>query len=58
LRRTAFVSPTRYGHTVVFDKIIDEQHGEAVERLGEVVIVFLACAALAAMYYDDAVLYL
>jgi hypothetical protein len=58
LRRTAFVSPTVYGHTVVFDRGVDEQKVQAIEQLGCGLTKMLACAALAAALHDDDVLYL
>jgi hypothetical protein len=58
LRLAAFVSPTTDGHTVVFEKNIDDQDAQAVERLGRAVTKELTCAALAAVLHDDDVLYL
>jgi hypothetical protein len=58
LRLAAFVSPTIDGHTVVFEKAIDEQGARAVERLGRAVTRRLGCSALAAVLHDDDVLYL
>ena len=57
-KRDAFVSPTFAGHTVVFDKLMDEQDSEAIEKLGRDLTKTLACAALAAVVHDDDVLYL
>src|SRR5262245_20371151 len=58
LRRIAFLSPSVHGHTVVFDKAIDEQDTEAIERLGRGITKALSCSALAAVLHDDDVLYL
>jgi len=58
LRREAFVSPTVHGHTVVFDKAIDEQDTRAIERLGQAVTKALSCSALVGALHDDDVLYL
>lgn len=58
LKRQAFLGPTLGGHTVVFDKEMDEQNGKAIERLGKAVTKALSCPALAAMLHDDDVLYL
>src|SRR4051794_11380051 len=58
LRLEAFVSPTIDGHTVVFEKAIDEQNPEAIERLGQAVTQRLSCSALAGVLHDDDVLYL
>jgi hypothetical protein len=58
LKREAFLSPTLRGHTVVFDKAMDEQDSKAIEWLGKAVTRALACSALAAMLHDDDVLYL
>jgi hypothetical protein len=58
LRRTAFVSPTVHGYTVVFDQAIDEQNPVAIEWLGRTLTEGLSCSALAAMLHDDDVLYL
>src|SRR5262245_54674327 len=58
LKRAAFLSPTLRGHTVVFDKAMDEQDSKAVERLGKAVTKALSCSALAAVLHDDNVLYL
>jgi hypothetical protein len=58
LRRTAFVSPTVHGYTVVFDQALDEQDFGAIERLGQALTEVLSCPALAAVLHDDDVLYL
>jgi hypothetical protein len=58
LEREAFVSPTIHGHTVLFDKAMDEQDGKAIEGLGKAVTKALSCAALAAVLHDDDVLYM
>jgi len=58
LKRAAFLSPTVHGHTVVFDKAMDEQGAQAIERLGKAVTKALTCSALAAVLHDDDVLYL
>jgi hypothetical protein len=58
LRRTAFLGPTVQGHSVVFDKAIDEQNPGAIERLGQAVTAALSCSALAAGLHDDDVLFL
>ena len=58
LRRKAFVSPTIYGHTVVFDQAVDEQDTRANERFGQAITEKLSCSALAAALHDDDVLYL
>jgi hypothetical protein len=58
LKREAFLSPTIHGHTVVFDKAMDEQGSTAIERLGKAVTKALSCSALAAVLHDDDVLYL
>jgi hypothetical protein len=58
LKREAFVSPTIDGHTVIFDKAIEEQDFKAIERLGKAVTKALSCSALAAVLHDDDVLYL
>jgi hypothetical protein len=58
LRRTAFLSPTVYGHTVIYDRTVDEQNPETIERFGCHLSQHLSCAALAAALHDDDVLYL
>lgn len=58
LRLAAFVSPTVDGHTVVFERAMDEQSPRAIERLGRAVTGALSCSALAAVLHDDDVLYL
>jgi hypothetical protein len=58
LQREAFLSPMIEGHTVVFDKKLDEQDGEAIEELGKAITRSLSCSALAAVLHDDDVLYL
>src|SRR5262245_37118505 len=58
LARQAFLSPTVHGHTVVFDKAMDDQDSKAIERLGKAVTRALSCSALAAVLHDDDVLYL
>jgi hypothetical protein len=56
--REAFLSPTIQGHTVVFDKAMDDQDSNAIEGLGKAVTKALSCSALAAVLHDDDVLYL
>src|SRR5262249_44183992 len=56
LKRQAFLSPTLRGHTIVFDKEMDEQDSKAIERLGKALTKALSCAALAAVLHDDDVL--
>jgi hypothetical protein len=58
LRLAAFVGPTLGGHTVVFERALDEQDPRAIERLGRAVTKGLSCSALAAALHDDDVLYL
>ena len=58
LGRTAFVGPTIDGHTVVFDRAIDEQGAPAIGLLGRSLTKALSCSALAALLEDDDVLYL
>jgi hypothetical protein len=58
LRRTAFVSPTVEGHTVICDRTIDDQNSLAIEQLGCRLTKDLACVGLAAVLHDDDVLYL
>jgi hypothetical protein len=58
LEREAFLSPTIDGHTVVFDKAMDDQNSKVIEQLGRDVTKALSCAALAAVLHDDDVLYL
>jgi hypothetical protein len=58
LRVAAFVSPTVYGHSVIFDKASDEQSTRAIEQLGLALTQELSCAGLAAALHDDDVLYL
>jgi hypothetical protein len=58
LEREAFLSPTIQGHTVVFDKAMDDQDSLAIEELGNGVTKALSCSALAAVLHDDDVLYL
>jgi hypothetical protein len=58
LERKAFLSPVIHGHTVVFDKAMDDQDNDAIERLGKAVTKALSCLALAAVLHDDDVLYL
>jgi hypothetical protein len=58
-RRTAYVSPTEAGITVVFDRD-SEENGDPVE-LGDLSLILsrdLSCVALAAAVYDDDVLLL
>jgi hypothetical protein len=57
LNRTAFLSPTIQGHTVVFDKAIEGQNAEVIEDFGTSLTGRLTCAALASMLHDDDVLY-
>jgi hypothetical protein len=58
LRRTAFVSPTVEGYTVIYDQKTEEQDFAEIEKLG--VGLSKACGApvLAAALHDDDVLYL
>jgi hypothetical protein len=58
LKRAAFLSPTILGHTVVFEKALDNQESKAIEELGKAVTKTLSCVALAAVLHDDDVLYL
>ncbi len=58
LEREAFLSPTIHGHTVVFDKAMDNQGSKAIEDLGKALTAALSCSALAAVLHDDDVLYL
>src|SRR3569623_550199 len=58
LERDAFISQTFAGHTVVFDRLMDEQDSEESEKLGCDLTKTLACSALAAVVHDDDVLYL
>jgi hypothetical protein len=59
LRREAFVSPTLDGHTVVFDKAMEEQTSSGlIEQFGRAITSELACSALAAHLADGDVLYL
>jgi hypothetical protein len=58
LKRSAFLSPSVEGHTVVFDKAIDEQDTEAIEEIGKLITKPLSCAAMTAVLHDDDVLYL
>jgi len=58
LRRGAFVSPTVGGHTVIFDKVIEDQDADEIERFGTDISAALSSVALAAMLHDDDVLYL
>lgn len=58
LKRKAFLSPSYGGYTVVFDKLMDDQDTNAIERLGKSVTKTLSCSALAAVLHDDDVLYL
>jgi hypothetical protein len=58
LKRSAFLSPTLDGHTVVFDEAIEEQDTEAIEQLGQLVTKELSCVAMTAVLHDDDVLYL
>lgn len=57
LKREAFVSPTFHGHTIVFDKAMDEQDSEAIEGVGTAITKALSCSAMAAVLHDDDVLY-
>jgi len=58
LCRTAFVSPTVEGYTVIYDRKTEEQNFAEIEKLG--VGLSKACGApvLAAALHDDDVLYL
>jgi hypothetical protein len=58
LKRTAFLSPTIRGYTVVFDKVMEDQESKVIEGLGKAVTKALSCSALAAVLHDDDVLYL
>ena len=58
LEREAFLSPTIHGHTVVFDKAMDDQDSKTIEGLGKAVTKALSCSALAAVLHDDDMLYL
>lgn len=58
LGRTAFVSPTIDGYTVVCDQVICEQGADEIESLGCAVTAELSCPALAALLHDDDVLFL
>lgn len=58
LNRIAFVSPALSGHSVVFDKVMDDQDLELIEDLGGAITGALTCSALAAVLHDDDVLYL
>ncbi len=58
LKRSAFVSPSFDGHTVVFDEAIEEQSTEAIDELGQRITQALSCVAMTAVLHDDDVLYL
>lgn len=58
LKREAFLSPTSQGHTVLFDKVMDDQDINAIEKLGRGLTRALSCSALAAVLHDGDVLYL
>ncbi len=57
LKRTAYLSPTLHGYTVVYDKAIAGKP-QVIEEVGTELTSRLKCAALAAMLHDDDVLYL
>jgi len=58
LERSAFISPTVDGHTVVFDEQIEDQDTDAIEELGVAISKGLSCCAMTAVLHDDDVLYL
>jgi hypothetical protein len=58
LRRSAFVSPTVSGHTVIFERVTEEQDADEIERFGMEITAALSCVALASVLHDDDVLYL
>jgi len=58
LKRSAFLSPTLDGHTVVFDEAIEEQDTEAIEQLSQLITKEMSCVAMTAVLHDDNVLYL
>lgn len=58
MRRTAFVSPTVEGYTVIYDRITEEQDFDKIEELGASLSKMLKSSVLAAALHDDDVLYL
>ncbi len=54
--RTAFVSPTYHGYTVVCDRQCDEQDPIAIARLGQRLSSHLESPVLAVLNHDDAIL--
>jgi hypothetical protein len=56
--RTAYVSPTVEGKTVVFDEAADELDPVEIDRVGELLSRELGCPALAAAVADDDELWL
>lgn len=57
-RRTAYVTPTVGGKTVVFDEAADELDPSAIDAVGALLSRELACPALAAAVADDEELWL
>lgn len=51
--RTAFVSPTVHGYTVVCDRQCDSQDAVAIGRLGQRLSLQLACPVLAVLNHED-----
>ena len=58
LRRTAFVSPTVDGYTVIYDQKVEDQDFTEIEKLGEGLSRACDAPVLAAALHDDDVLYL
>ena len=58
MRRRAYVSPTVNGKTIVYDKASDELDIEVLGHAAAELSSRLACSALAALIFDDDVLYL
>jgi hypothetical protein len=56
MKRTAYLSPTIDGHTIVFDKAMEGQNARVIEELGKNLTAKLKCTALAAVLHDDDVL--
>ena len=58
LRRSAFVSPTVKGHTVVYEQKTEEQDFTEIEKLGKKLSKACDAPILGAALHDDDVLYL
>jgi hypothetical protein len=57
-RRSAFVSPTIHGLTVIYDQQADEQRVEDLHNVAALVSEKFSCRALSALVHDDDILFI